>query len=736
MERFLGQTLKGRYQINEIIGIGGMAVVYKAFDIVLARDVAVKILKDEYMRDEEFRRRFSNESKAITLLSDKNIVDIYDVRMDGEVLFIAMEYLDGVTLKEYIDNMGALNWREAIHYVKQILSAVQHAHERGVVHRDIKPQNIMLLRDGTIKMMDFGIARVSDYETHSMGVEAIGSVHYISPEQASGDVLDERADIYSIGILLYQLCTGSLPFDNENAVTVALMQIQEQPILPREHCAEIPVGLEQIILHAMMKDPLERYVEASDMLMDVETIEENPTYVFDDENYEELPQIPPILKEVETPVEQEVAEEMPLTKEEKKKLSTIWQIIAGVVSAGAFFVLIAIGMFVLPDLFAEPKYEVPNLIDKMFDEVVASEKYSKFNIVKKGEKASEKKKGMILSQSVPEFTMVKEGATIEVYTSSGVSMVCVPDIIGMDVSKAKEMMEDNQIPFKIIEIFSDKVTKGKVVSTSVAPGDEVDVSEDVVIIYVSKGSENEHVIVPDLSKKTVEQARTELANIGLKLNETIDEEYSDTIEAGQIVRQTPAAGKTVDKGSSVTVYVSKGPDPAKEPETASVVVSITFDESYTGQFLSISIKQGETILGMQEVQFESLTNGAYLWNGQAKIGEIIDVLVDGSVAQSQVVVEGLNNINLTMTGGSYSPPVTPPDTEPEQPNTPEQPTPENPTVPNQPEKEEPANPGDSVIDNENGNGNENGTTETPPSNPVAPSTPSTTNLSNTSAILV
>ncbi len=734
MERFLGQTLKGRYQINEIIGIGGMAVVYKAFDLVLARDVAVKILKDEYMRDEEFRRRFSNESKAITLLSDKNIVDIYDVRMDGEVLFIAMEYLDGVTLKEYIDNVGALNWREAVHYIKQILSAVQHAHERGVVHRDIKPQNIMLLRDGTVKMMDFGIARVSDYETHSMSAEAIGSVHYISPEQASGDVLDERTDIYSIGILLYQLCTGSLPFDDENAVTVALMQIQEQPILPREHSTEIPVGLEQIILHAMMKDPLERYVEASDMLMDIETIEENPAYVFRDENYEDLPNPTPTFTDSDASAEQQVVEEKPLTKEEKKKLSTIWQIIAGVASAGAFFVLILIGMFVFPDILDEPKYEVPNLIDKMFDEVVANDKYEKFNIVKKGEKASEKKKGMILSQSVPEFTMVKEGTTIEVYISSGVSMVCVPDIIGLDVSKAKDMMEDNQIPFKIIEIFSDKVAKGKVVSTSVAPGDEVDVSTDVVIIYVSKGSENEHVVVPDLANKTVEQARTELANIGLKLNETIEEEYSDSVKVGQVLRQTPASGKTVDKGSSVTVYISKGPDPSKEPETASVVVSIAFDESYVGQLLSISIKQGETILGMQEVQYESLTNGSYLWNGQAKIGETIDVLVDGAVVNTQKIVEGLNNISITMTGGSYGPPVAPndPNNDPEQPTVPEGPTPENPTDPNQPGTQDPTNPGNSNTGDEN----DGDSTEEPPSKPVGPSTPGNTSFLSVPLTLV
>ena len=727
MERFLGQTLKGRYQINEIIGIGGMAVVYKAFDLVLARDVAVKILKDEYMRNDEFRRRFSNESKAILLLTDKNIVDIYDVRMDGEVLFIAMEYLDGVTLKEYIDNVGVLDWKEATHYIKQILSAVQHAHERGVVHRDIKPQNIMLMRDGTIKMMDFGIAKVSDFETQSMSEEAIGSVHYISPEQASGDALDERTDIYSIGIMLYQLCTGALPFDGENAVSVALMQIQDQPILPRELNFDIPVGLEQIILHAIMKDPLDRYVEASDMLTDIEMVEENPSYIFSKDEYEPISD--PLVSLPEKKDEEVDQEEiMPISKQEKRKLSTILPILAGIASAGALFVLVLISMFIVPDMLEETKYEVPNLIDKMLDAVLTSDEYDKFNIVKKGEKASEKKKGTILSQSVPEFKMVKAGTTIEVYVSSGVSMVCVPDIIGMDISKAKQLMEDNQIPFKTIEVFSDTVSKGCVIRTSVSPGDEVDVSSDVVIIYVSKGSEHDQVKVPDLSGKTEAEARKLLANVGLKLNETIEEEYSETVKSGLVVRQTPAADKAVNKGTSITIYVSKGPDPAKEPETASVVVSITFDETFTGHLLAISIKQGNTVLGAQEVTFESLTNGSYLWDGQAEIGTAVDVLVDGAVKKSHMIVEGLNNISITVTGGSYVPPIDPGDVpspddpnQPVDPNNPQEPEkPNDPQDPANPEIQDPADPG---------NGEQGGTSDsdTPVINPTLPSNPSEPN---------
>lgn len=650
MERFLGQTLKGRYRLNEIIGIGGMAVVYKAYDQVLAQDVAVKILKDEYIRNDEFRRRFSNESKAITLLADKNIVDIFDVSLDGEVMFIAMEYLDGVTLKEYIDKVGALEWREATHYIKQILSAVQHAHARGVVHRDLKPQNIMLLRDGTIKVMDFGIARVADFETQSMSKEAIGSVHYISPEQASGDALDERTDIYSIGIMLYQLCTGALPFDDENAVSVALMQIQEQPALPRDLKDDLPIGLEQIILRAMMKNPFDRYMEASDMLADIERIEENPAYMFRADEYGQNE----AAHETEKPKKKSSIlvpfDDEELSAEEKKKLSTKLPIFSGIASAFALFLCILIGMFIVPDAVAEKKYEVPNLINKMFDEVVADAEYEKFKIVKKGEKPSEKKKGTILSQSVPEFSMVKEGTVIEVYVSSGSQIVCLPDITGMPISKAKEILEDNQIPFKTIELYSDNVAKGHVISTSIKPGDEVDLSQDVVIVYVSKGPENDHVKVPDLSGMTVDEARKAVADVGLDFNSTVEEVFDDMIEKGLVVRQTPAAGSSVDKGKTVSIIISKGPDPAAKPKTGSISVTVSFDTSFAGQMLNISIKQGATILGAQEISYEMLRDGVFLWDGTADVGENVTVLVNGVEQKSITIAEGLNTVSIAMVG--------------------------------------------------------------------------------------
>lgn len=659
MERYIGQILNGRYQINEIIGVGGMAVVYKAYDHLLARNVAVKILKDEYMKNEEFRHRFTLESKAITLLSHKNIVDIYDVSLDGDILFIAMEYLDGVTLKEYIDSVGVLEWHEGTHYIKQILSAVQHAHERGVVHRDLKPQNIMLLQDGTIKVMDFGIAQVSDFETQTLSDEALGSVHYISPEQASGDALDERTDIYAIGIMLYQFVTGSLPFDGDNAVSVALMQIQEQPVLPRDLNENIPVGLEQIILKAMMKNPADRYAEASDMLADIERIEGNPNYIFHFDEYAQVdfPQ-PSVSEQIEETEETdelaEPQEDAPLTKAQKRKLSTKLPIAGGVVAAFLAFVLVAIGMFVWPDVVAETTYEVPNLTDKIFDEVVGDDAYAHFKIVKKGEKPSEKKKGTILSQTIAEFTMVKDGTEIGVYVSSGVETIPLPDVIGKSESEAKEIFDSNSIPFQVVRIYSDSVKEGYVVRTSIAAGDEVNLASDTVTMYVSRGSSQDSVRVPDLYGKTEKEAKAALEELKLKLNATVYEEYSDTLEKGMIVRQAPAFGTSVSKGTSVTIYVSKGKDPEKEKEqTASVSVTITFDKSYTDQTMKISIKQGNTVLSAQNVAYSSLSKGVFTWTGTAKIGEVVTVSVDDAVQHTMTVSSGLNSAKIKMSSGGY-----------------------------------------------------------------------------------
>ena len=281
MDKYIGKRLDGRYEIHELIGVGGMANVYRCTDTLDDREVAIKILKDEYLNNEEFIRRFKNESKAIAMLSHQNIVKVYDVSFGDMIQYIVMEYIDGITLKEYIDQQGIIEWKDALHLTTQVLKALQHAHECGIVHRDIKPQNIMLLQDGSIKVTDFGIARFSDKATRTMTEQAIGSVHYIAPEQAKGDVTDGKTDIYSVGVMLYEMLTGRLPFDGESAVSVALMQLQSTPKRPREINPGIPIGLEQITMRAMQKQPEDRYASAAEMLSDIERFRLNPSIVFD-----------------------------------------------------------------------------------------------------------------------------------------------------------------------------------------------------------------------------------------------------------------------------------------------------------------------------------------------------------------------------------------------------------------------------------------------------------------------
>ncbi|MDP4120135.1 MAG: protein kinase, partial [Bacillota bacterium] len=281
MDKYSGKKLDGRYEIQELIGAGGMANVYRAFDTIDERTVAIKILKDEFLNNDEFIRRFKNESKAIALLSHPNIVQVYDVSFGDVIQYIVVEYIDGITLKEYIEMQGAINWREAVHFVTQILKALEHAHENGIIHRDIKPQNIMLLEDGTIKVTDFGIARFSNTETRTMTEKAIGSVHYIAPEQARGEVTDGKADIYAVGVMLYELLTGKLPFEADNAVSVAIMQLQSEAKRPQEINPSIPDGLEEITIKAMQKNPAKRYQSAGDMLNDIEKFKNNPSIRFE-----------------------------------------------------------------------------------------------------------------------------------------------------------------------------------------------------------------------------------------------------------------------------------------------------------------------------------------------------------------------------------------------------------------------------------------------------------------------
>lgn len=398
MDKFVGKRLDGRYEIHEILGIGGMAVVYKAYDNLENRTVAVKILKEEYAKNEEFLRRFKNESKAISLLSHQNIVKIYDVSFGDIIQYIVMEYIDGITLKEYIEREGSLSWKDAVHFTLQILRGLQHAHDRGIVHRDVKPQNIMVLPDNTIKVTDFGIARFARSEQKTITDKAIGSVHYISPEQARGEVTDEKADIYSVGVIMYEMLTGQLPFQAESAVSVAIMQLQREPKPLTEINGSIPQGLEQIVMHAMQKDTSHRYKSSSEMLCDLEKFKKDPSITFE---YTYFVDNSPT-KFIDAASEDE---EEPVKSDEK---TPIIPILAGI--AVTFVVaIIALAIFFLPKITGSTGDEIkcPQFVGLSQTEVMANEEYNEnFVITYKSGYNAEYAVGVVYQQSQPALSLI------------------------------------------------------------------------------------------------------------------------------------------------------------------------------------------------------------------------------------------------------------------------------------------------------------------------------------------
>ncbi|MBQ2916355.1 MAG: Stk1 family PASTA domain-containing Ser/Thr kinase [Clostridia bacterium] len=573
MKNLVGSVLNDRYSIVEIVGIGGMAVVYKAVDNLENRFVAVKILKDEFIKDERFRRRFLNESRAIAMLSHKNIVDVYDVNFEGDIQYIVMEFIEGRTLKEYIEVTGAISASEAIGYCKQILSALRHAHERGVIHRDIKPHNIMLLDDGTVKVTDFGIAHVSNFETITMTDTAIGSVHYISPEQARGLTTDEKSDIYSTGVMLYEMATGQLPFTAETPVSVALMQVQQEPQPPREINPCIPEGLEQIILKAMQKDPNRRYLQAKEFLIDLKILEDNRETVFD---YKfgpaaETPKEDEKTTELETPAQSEKpkasnnTKKTPAKKKRKKKTARQYRMArirnkflsatAGIF-LGAILALLGYGvMDMMVHQFNEDLVDIPSLVGKIAEDVINDPVYIR-NFVFETEEVYDNTigAGMIVEQN-PSEGQYAAGTTIELKVSKGKREVQIPDVVNWEKAQAQLKLRQADLIVEIIQIQSSTVAEGFVIKTEPAVGSTVPVSTTVKL-YVSYSSEMGQIYMPSVVGLKKELAVTALYKESLY--PIIREEYNDEVKAGLVISQSVEKDTIIDKGSDVIIYVSKG----------------------------------------------------------------------------------------------------------------------------------------------------------------------------------
>ncbi len=561
MENYVGKRLDGRYEIQEIIGVGGMAVVYKAYDNIDDRTVAVKILKEEFLANEEFRRRFKNESKAIAVLSHPNIVKVYDVSYGDKVQYIVMECVDGITLKEYIRQQGVINYKEAVFFVTQILRALQHAHDKGIVHRDIKPQNIMLLENGAIKVTDFGIARFSRSETRTMTDSTIGSVHYISPEQARGDITDDKADIYSVGVMLYEMLTGKLPFESDNTVSVAIMQLQQEPVKPRDINPSIPIGLEQIVLKAMQKNVNDRYQSAAEMLLDLEEFRRNPSIQFEyDYNNSEptkyIPDLTSSIKNIETVDVVDEDEDEPVVKNR-----TI-PILVGIITALIVVLGVAFGLlFKFGYLTGNSKVKVPNFVGVIYDEEEFKNKYPNYTFDVTEKVDSDVSPNEIISQTPEKGTKIDPKKTkIELVIATNAELVEIPDdLIGTDYVNAVTRL--NGLGFNIKEKEVEQkdypgIPAGTVVSINPKGGNKVSEGTTVTLEYVSYDETKETlVIVPDVSNLDEASAKKVLTASGFTVS--TKSEYSDSVTKGYVISNT-FKGSKIPSGSNVVITVSKG----------------------------------------------------------------------------------------------------------------------------------------------------------------------------------
>lgn len=567
MDNFCGKRIDGRYEIKEIIGVGGMAVVYKAYDNIDDRIVAIKILKDEYLSNEEFKRRFKNESKAIAVLSHPNIVRVFNVSFGDRIQYIVMEYVNGITLKEYIEQQGAINWKEAVHFMGQILAALQHAHDKGIVHQDIKPQNILLLQDGTIKVTDFGIARFSRTDSNTTSDKAIGSVHYISPEQARGEVTDDKADIYSVGVVMYEMLTGQLPFQSDSAVSVAIMQLQQDPKLPREIVPTIPLGLEQITMRAMQKSPNSRYGSAAEMLMDINEFKRNPSVKFDYNYFVDSEPTKYIRTNNVPNREQRVVNEN--NTAEKSAMNKTTAVMMGAV-AGIIVLALIIGAILMGT--SNQKVEVPNFTGfNYYTQIENVKTYTDiFNFEIKIEENSTLEDGTVITQDPDSSTKVKKGSTITLTIAQKNSILLDASIIGMTEEKAKSYLNSRSIISTVITEYSDTVTPGCVVRTSPEIGSTVRIGSEVVL-YIATDTQ-ETVKMPYIQGSSREAAEQALNAVDLEVG-TVTEVNSE-LEAGIVVQQSVEKDTEVPIGSKIDFSVSNGIPPASSVDVYVTLPSV------------------------------------------------------------------------------------------------------------------------------------------------------------------
>ena len=633
MENILGTKLADRYLIEELVGVGGMCNVYRAFDAEALQTVAVKMLRDEYAANEEYLRRFRNESRAINALSHPNIVKIYDVVLDAPNPYLVMEYVSGITLKEYIDRKKPLPGRTAANIAGLVLTALQCAHENGIVHRDVKPQNIMVTEKGEVKVMDFGIARFAMSQSHTIDGNAIGSVHYISPEQALGGAVDQRTDIYSVGVILFEMLCGRLPFDGESPVSVALQQVEQNPKALRSLNPSVPVGLEQITLHAMAKNPDDRYADCGEMIADLRRWLADPKTTFP--AYTATP-VKKAAEFVRNKVPKKTGADAPKPAGGRKKLkdrlttplSRLFAVTCGVVVASVLFVFV---MFQIYQPFQKVEdITLPNLVGVDYSAATAGNAYPDIRIKLESEDFNtEYEAGQIYRQSPSAGKSVKKGSTVQVWVSAGGQMIPIPTFTNQEATAVYAKLVSLGLKYSTTEIASDTIAEGSVVRTSPEAGQSAPAGSTVVV-YVSTGSNKERVQVPEVLGYPEEVAVQTLKDAQFEVAVTY--QVSDYQYDGLVMSQSPASPSMVPIGSKVTIVVGTVDESAAVGEATVTLQTIPPD--LPGTVTVTAVLNGTTVYSDTiEPQNTRLISIPLQGTGTC----MVDVLIDGMVYKSASV---------------------------------------------------------------------------------------------------
>ena len=650
----VGKHISGRYKILKLIGGGGMSNVYLAHDIILSRDVAIKILRYDLSNEEELHRRFQREALSATSLTNPNIVSIYDVGEDGDMHYIVMEYIKGKTLKQYIQEFSPLSAARSVHIMKQLTSAIAHAHENGIIHRDIKPQNILMDEEGNVKITDFGIATSLGATSFTQTNSVIGTVHYLSPEQARGGVATMKSDIYALGIVFYELLTGELPFSGESAVSIALKHLQAETPSVREFDASIPQSVENIVLKATAKDQNHRYSNAEEMEEDLNTClslqrVNEPKFMppVDDGATKLIPiikdpkPVPVPVQEPSTGITEQTVridskppvEEKPKpskTPKQKKKKKK-WPLIVGLL------VLLTIGAVVAAVLLTPNRVVVEDVTDMTVEEAIRILEEQGFVIGEQEERNNEEIESGNVIETNPQAGREREkGTTVDLIVSIGKEMTKMEDFIGKQRDEVIDALEEfNDYDFK--EEYSSDRPAGEIIAQTPEAGEEIHVNETDVVLTVSRGQEQ--VTVRDLMAFNEANRSEYEKSSGFKVNVT-GEEYSDK-PAGEVISQTPKAGTKLEKGGTINVVISKGPK-AKQEKFYTNTIEIPYEPFEEGMEQEVSIYiQDKTRTMAEPVETITITEDT--------LYTIKLVIVEGDKAAYQIVRD--NNVieNKTIT---------------------------------------------------------------------------------------